>query len=49
LLPLIISFLVNAIAPKVVLPGQEFYFITLALVPIALMLGVLKSGGPGDD
>jgi len=48
LLPLTFGNLVGVFAPKVVLPGQEYYLLTMALVPITLMLGVLRSAASGD-
>ncbi len=42
LLPLIISSIVNVIAPSVVLPAVDFYFLTLVLIPIALAMAAMK-------
>jgi hypothetical protein len=42
LVPLAVVWLISAVAPKLVLPGVEFYFLTLLLVPISLGLGVVR-------
>jgi hypothetical protein len=42
LLPITIAALVGVIAPRVVLPGADFYFLTLVLIPIALALATMK-------
>ncbi len=42
LAPIIISVLVGVIAPKVVLPGIEFYALTMALIPFAVAQAALK-------
>lgn len=42
LAPVIISAIVGVIAPKLVLPGAEFYVLTMALIPIALAQATLK-------
>ena len=38
-----IASLVGVFAPGVVLPGYNFYFLTLVLIPFALATAVLKS------
>ena len=38
LLPMAISAVIRAAAPDVVLPGQEFYFLTMVLIPVSLAL-----------
>ena len=40
-LPVTIAALVGIFAPKLVLPGSDFYFLTLILIPIALAWAVL--------
>jgi hypothetical protein len=42
LAPLVISALIGVIAPKVVLPGVEFYALTMVLIPFALAQAALK-------
>ncbi len=42
LAPLIILSLLQIIAPKVVLPGSEFYFIAFILIPISLAVATWK-------
>ncbi len=42
LLPLILSAVVGVVAPSVVLPGVDFYFLTLVLIPIALAMATMK-------
>jgi len=43
LAPVIISAIIGIIAPKLVLPGVEFYFLTMVLIPISLALACVKS------
>lgn len=48
LVPLAVVWAIGAVAPKVLLPGVEFYFLTLLAVPIALAVGILgleRAGG----
>ena len=45
LVPVTLASLVGIFAPQVVLPGSNFYFITLVLIPITLYLAVSKDGG----
>lgn len=42
LAPRVISALIGVIAPKVVLPGVEFYALTMVLIPFALAQAALK-------
>lgn len=42
LAPVVISAIVGVIAPKVVLPGVEFYGLTMVLIPFALAQSTLK-------
>ncbi len=46
LLPVTIGSLIAIFAPQAVLPGQDFYFMTLVLIPIALSMAVMKKAGP---
>jgi hypothetical protein len=43
--PPLVSILAGVIAPQLVLPGQNFYFLTLIAIPITWSMAVLK--GPG--
>jgi hypothetical protein len=42
LLPITIAALVGVFAPRVVLPGADFYFLTLVLIPLALALATMR-------
>lgn len=44
LLP-VITIVTGIIAPQVVLPGQNFYFLSFVLLPITWSMAVLKSAG----
>ena len=41
--PLLLGGLVNLVSPQTVLPGQQYFALTLALVPITFALAALKS------
>ncbi|UCC73483.1 MAG: PDZ domain-containing protein [Gemmatimonadota bacterium] len=43
LLPLTIASLIAIFAPAVILPGADFYFLTMVLIPITMALAVMKS------
>ena len=43
LLPVTIAVLIGTFAPRVVLPGSDFYFLTLVLIPISMGMAVMKS------
>lgn len=45
LLPLTVASLIGIFSPRTVLPGIDFYFVTLALIPITLWLALSRSGG----
>ena len=45
LIPVTLASLVGIFAPQAVLPGSNFYFVTLGLIPITLYLAVSKNGG----
>ena len=49
LLPVTIGSLIAIFAPQAVLPGQDFYFMTLVLIPIALSMAVMKKAGPAAE
>jgi len=50
LLPTIIEALVSVIAPSVIMPGSDFFFLTAVLIPITLALAVMKLGaGPAAE
>ena len=44
LVPPILSVVVGIFAPQVVLPGQNFYFLTMIAIPITWSMAVLKGG-----
>jgi hypothetical protein len=41
LLPMIIGDLISIFAPRVILPGVDFYFLTLILIPITMALAIM--------
>ena len=43
ILPLLVT-VIGIFAPQVVLPGQNFYFLTFILIPITWSMAVLKGG-----
>jgi len=45
LLPFLLASVVGVVAPKVVLPGVEFYQLTTVLVPVAIAQAVLRKEG----
>jgi hypothetical protein len=45
LVPPIVSVVVGVIAPQAVLPGQNFYFLTMIAIPITWSMAVLKGSG----
>jgi hypothetical protein len=45
ILPLVAT-VVGIFAPQVVLPGQNFYFLTFILIPITWSMAVMKGGSP---
>ena len=42
-LPILVVVLVGLVAPGVVIPGGNFFFLTIVLIPISLAVAVLKS------
>ena len=44
LIPILIDVVVNTLMPTVSLPGSDFYFITMALIPIGFGLAIAQSG-----
>ena len=42
-LPILFTVLIGLVAPGVVIPGGNFFFLTIVLIPISLALAVLKS------
>lgn len=46
LVPVTLASLVSVLAPSVILPGADFYHLSLALVPITLTLAVMRSNQP---
>ena len=47
ILPLV-TIVLSIIAPQVVLPGQNFYFLTFILIPITWSMAVLKGADSGQ-
>lgn len=45
--PLVVSALVGLISPSTVLPGSQYFFLTLVLIPITFALAAVKSAGSG--
>lgn len=45
LLPVTLASLVGIFSPQTVLPGADFYFVTLVLIPITLWAALTRSGG----
>lgn len=43
MLPVIVSSIMNLLAPMLVLPGQQYWFIALGLIPITFSLAVMGS------
>ncbi len=46
LLPVTISALVTTFAPSVILPGSDFFFLTMILIPITMALAVMRAEVP---
>jgi hypothetical protein len=44
LLPVTIASLVTMFAPSVILPGSDFFFLTMVLIPITMALAVMRGG-----
>jgi hypothetical protein len=42
LLPITIAVLIVVLAPTVVMPGSDFYFLTFILIPITLALAAMR-------
>jgi hypothetical protein len=47
LLPLLVSSLLRTIAPRIVLPGGQYYFLTLGLIPITFSLAAVRRARAG--
>jgi len=47
-LPPIVAIVSSVVAPQVVLPGQNFYFLTFIAIPITWSMAVLKGGVAAD-
>ncbi len=45
LAPIVISAIVGLISPKAVLPGNQYYFLTMVLIPISLGMATMKTEG----
>ena len=46
ILPSLISYISFTFFPNVILPGSDFYFLFLIIIPVAIALSVLKTEGP---
>ncbi len=46
LLPVTLASLISIFAPSVVLPGIDFYFLTMILIPITMALAVMRTATP---
>ena len=42
-LPILFTVLIGIVAPSVVIPGGNFFFLTIVFIPISLALAMLKS------
>ena len=45
LAPIVISAIVGLISPKAVLPGNQYYFLAMVLIPISIGLATMKTEG----
>lgn len=43
LVPILIASLMNLVSPMTVLPGQQYYFLALGIIPIAFSLAVMRT------
>jgi hypothetical protein len=48
LLPITIASLVGIFAPQVILPGADFYFLTMVLIPITMAMAIMR-GAPAAE
>ncbi len=46
LAPVTIASLIQIFAPSVLLPGVDFYFLTMVLIPITMALAVMRTAAP---
>jgi len=46
LLPLTFGALIAILAPSVVLPGSDFFFLTMVFIPITLAMAIMGAAGP---
>lgn len=49
LAPVMIASLIGIFAPNVVLPGVDFYFLTMVLIPITLAAAVMRTAAPAAE
>lgn len=47
--PIILNSVVGLFAPRVVLPGAQYYFLTLVLIPVTFALAAVRAGRPGPQ
>jgi hypothetical protein len=49
MVPLVLLVLLELVAPLLVVPGQDFYFLLLGLIPIAFSLAVIRTARTGRE
>lgn len=49
LVPILIDVVVNTLMPTVSLPGSDYYFITMALIPIGFGLAIAQSRAAASE
>lgn len=42
ILPVTIALIFRIVAPRMLLPGSDFYFLTLVFVPVALVTAIMR-------
>jgi hypothetical protein len=45
LMPLLINAIITTVAPLMVLPGSQYYFLTLGLIPITFSIAAIRKAG----
>ena len=49
LLPILIDVIVNTLSPTTTLPGSDYYFVTMALIPICFGIAIAQSGSTQSE
>lgn len=49
LVPILIGFIASTFMPSMELPGEDYYFLTMGLIPICFAMAINKSGGDSSD